>query len=309
MTDGVIVGLDVGGTKVAGGLVTASNGIIERRDLPTPLIDGLRDPGLGVTTHLARELVEAALALGLRADGIGAGFPEFVDPTGRLRSHEVLAWTEQPRTLLESIAPVSIDSDVRCAALGEAASGIARGLESFAFVVVGTGLSYALVESGRARPGVRGEAIALGELEVSRSVDPSTTLSLERYASGEAIRERYVAASGRSAGGAADVFERATDGDFTAGSIVESAARAVGRALAVLVSIVDPGAIVLGGGVSNSGDRWRATVETSYEASTRARPDAPPVLWATLGSDAGIIGAAISHRNRLRASEHPPAHD
>ena len=294
---GVIIGLDVGGTKVAGGLVTDADEIVARRER-SAVVDGLRDPGLAVTRLVAEELADAARERGLQVIGISAGFPEYVDPAGWLRSHEVLAWTTQPRDLLADIAPCSVDSDVRCAALGEGVRGVARGLASFAFVTVGTGLSYALVEDGQVRRGVRGEAIAFGELEVSRDVDASTTRSLERYASGRAIHERYVRQTGTEAHDAADVFRLAAAGDLTARSIVDTAAGAIGAALATLVRILDPGAIVVGGGVSSSGEPWRSALQGSYLAKASARPDAPPVLWATLGSDAGIIGSAIAHRRR-----------
>ncbi len=301
MTESATIGLDVGGTKVAGGLLTAANEFIEVRQRPT-LVDGRRDPGLRITRQVTEELAEIATDMGLIVDGIGAGFPEYVDADGRLSSHEVLEWTTQPQELLADIAPTTTESDVRCAALGEGALGVAQGVATYAFVIVGTGLSHAFVKDGRAWAGARGEAIALGELEVSQSVDPSTSLSLERFASGEGIRERYVAATGAEATGAADVFARASDGDEVANDIVTSAARAVGVGLATAVHILDPEALVLGGGVSSSGGQWRKTVEAAYLGRVQARSAPPPILWASLGSEAGMIGAAIAHRGRLRAS-------
>jgi glucokinase len=294
----VTVALDVGGTKVAGGLVTAVNDVLLPRHRPT-LVDGRRDPGLKVTLGLALELLAEARARGLAIDGIGAGFPEYVDPSGELRSHEVLAWVRQPRDLLGDLVPATIESDVRCAALGEAAAGVARGLESFAFVIVGTGLSYALVEDGRARTGARGEAIALGELEVSRHVDPAAAVILERYASGEAIRERYGTLSGREVAGAADVVRRADNGDRAAQAVVATAAQALGEGLATLVRLIDPGALVIGGGVAGAGAAWRVPLLAAYGARVAARPSPPPVLWAALGSEGAIVGAAIAHRRRL----------
>ncbi len=305
MSRSATIGLDVGGTKVAGGLLTEANELVAIRRRPT-LVAGRRDPGLSVTRQLAEELMQAASDADFQVDGIGAGFPEYVDRDGRLSSHEVLEWTTQPMELLADLAPTSADSDVRCAALGEGARGVARGLDSYAFVVVGTGLSYALVERGRARPGARGEAIAIGELEVARGVDPGTRLSLERYASGEAIRERYLAATGEAVDGALDVFERAATGDVSATVIVDTAARAIGASLATLVRILDPGALVLGGGVSASGAGWRSMVASTYHGRAAARPLAPPILWASLGSEAGIIGAAISHRHRMRTDGSGP---
>jgi glucokinase len=298
MQRSVVLGLDVGGTKVAGGLVDTDGTLLHVRERST-LVDGARDPGLKVTFELARELVGVAEAMGLTVDGIGAGFPEYVDPGGRLTSHEVTAWTEQPAETLACLGPVTVESDVRCAALGEGAHGVARGVDSYAFVIVGTGLSYALVEDGRARHGVRGEAIALGELEVSRHVEETSTLRLERYASGEGMRERYESRTGRRASGAAEVFARVASGDREATSIVRSAGQALGEGLATLVRLLDPGAVVVGGGVSRSTGLWRDELESTYAARLSTRPAPPPMLWAELGSAAGIIGAAIAHRRRM----------
>lgn len=301
MSESATIGLDIGGTKIAGGLLTDANEFIEVRQRPT-LVNGRRDPGLRITRQVTEELARVASDLGLTVDGIGAGFPEYVDPDGRLSSREVIEWTTQPEELLADIAPTTAESDVRCAALGEGALGVAVGLASYVFVVVGTGLSHAFVEDGRAWAGARGEAIALGELEVSRGVDPGMAQSLERYASGEGIRERYVAATSAEVRGAADVFALAATGDSVATTIVTSAARAIGAGLATVVRILDPGALVLGGGVSSSGAPWRETVEAAYLDLTQARSRPPPILWASLGSEAGMIGAAIAHRCRVQTS-------
>lgn len=241
---------------------------------------------------------------GLAVDGIGAGFPEYVDRAGRLQSHEVLAWTTQPSDLLGQLAPVTVESDVRCAALGEGARGVAQGLSDFAFVIVGTGISHTLVEDGRARPGARGEAIALGELEVSRRLDAAGPVTLERFASGDAIRERFEALTGREAADAAVVFGLASDGDPDAASIVRSAGQALGDGLATMVWLLDPGAIVIGGGVASATGPWREAVLSTFSGRTGRRPQPPPILWTTLGSDAGMIGAAIAHR-AWRPRAHP----
>lgn len=305
MTQRVVLGLDVGGTKVAAGLIDADGRILRARQRST-LVDGNRDPGLGVTLALAQELVAEAEAMGLVVEGIGAGFPEYVDPDGRLTSHEVIAWTTQPAELLAGLGPVTVESDVRCAALGEGAYGVARGVRDFVFVIVGTGMSHALVRAGQVQRGARGEAIALGELEVSRRVDPATTLVLERYASGEGIRERYEALTGHRVSGAEEVFDRLSRGDAEALSIVRTAGQALGEGLAALVWLLDPGAVVAGGGVATSPSTgpWRETLLAAYTARLASRPAPPPILWAELGSAAGIIGAAIAHRRRMGVASH-----
>lgn len=298
MTERVTIGLDVGGTKVAGGLVTRGAAVLEvvRR---SSLVDGRRDPGSMVTLDLARELLERAGALGLAVDGIGAGFPEYVDPHGRLTSHEVLAWTRQPWEALGALGTVTIDSDVRCAALGEAVHGVGRGLPDFVYVGVGTGLSYCFVEGSRIRRGRRGEAIGFGELEVSCTVAGGRDVSLEQFASGEAIRQRYVLETGRPAMGAEDVMRAAAAGDGPAAMIVASAGQALGAGLAMLVRLLDPTAIVLGGGLAAAGDPWRAALDAAYAGRSRPRPAPPPIIRGILGESAGIIGAALAHRERI----------
>jgi len=292
------LGLDVGGTKVAGGLVSEEDHLLAMRRRSS-LVGTERDPGLRVTFSVAQELMATADAMGWAVDGIGAGFPEYVDANGCLTSDEVMSWTRQPAEMLAELAPVTVESDVRCAALGEGAQGVARGLGSFAFVIVGTGLSYALVEGGRARRGARGEAIAFGELEVSRRIDESATPQLERYASGDAIRKRYETLTGRSPDGAAEVFRLASSGDRHGLFVVRTAGQALGEGLATLVRLLDPEAVVVGGGVSAAGGLWRQALEATYATSLSSRPRPPPILWAELGSDAGIIGAAIAHRRRM----------
>jgi glucokinase len=294
----VTIGLDVGGTKVAGGLVSSTHELLFLLRRPT-LVDGLRDPGLAVTLGLARDLLDHADAMGLRVDGIGAGFPEYVDLAGQLRSHEVLAWTRQPAEMLADLAPVTVESDVRCGALAEGIIGAARGLPSYSYVVVGTGISYALVEGGRARAGARGEAIALGELECSRSVDASAAVTLERFASGQAICERFTTLTARAVRGAADVFRLAARGDRAADAVIRSAGEALGYGLGTMVHLIDPGAVVMGGGVSGARGAWREALESSYAVRLSNRPAAPPLLWASPGGEAGIIGAVMAHRRRM----------
>ena len=277
--------------------MSPGNELTAARQRPT-LVDRERDSGLRATLALAEELFADARERGLAVDGVGAGFPEYVDRGGRLRSHEVLAWTTQPSELLAHIGPVTVESDVRCAALGEAARGVAQGLDSFAFVIVGTGISFAHLEGGRPRPGARGEAIALGELEVSSRIEADGPVTLERYASGEAIRARYAALTGREVAGAVDVFRHAGHDDPAAAAIVRTAGEALGDGLATLVWLLDPGAIVVGGGVSAATGPWRDALLSAYAARVDRRPGSPPILWASLGSATGIIGAAIAHRSR-----------
>jgi glucokinase len=263
----VVLSLDVGGTKLAGGLVDAGGRILLRAERPTPRsADGLGDPELAGTLALAGTLRAEAAARGWRITAVGAGFPEYVDDTGRLTSREVLAWTKQPAELLSPIGtePCIIESDVRCGALAEWRLGAGAGTSGLFYVSIGTGLSSTLVADGRLVRGARGEAIALGEL-------PSVDGGLEEYASGAGIAAR---------GGGADALE--------------SAGTALGAMLAgTIVPLLDPPLIVIGGGLGTADTPYWTALNETYDRLAARRPNPPPVVRAKLGAHAGLVGAAL----------------
>ncbi|WP_329166987.1 ROK family protein (plasmid) [Streptomyces sp. NBC_01717] len=170
----VVVALDIEGTTLVSGLVTADGTVLHSAARPA-VRDGRRDPDLVGTVTVAREMTEAAAAIRAEVVGIGAGFPEYLDATGKLTSCEVLDRSVQPADLLDPLVParpVAVESDMRCGALTEARFGRGRGLGSFLYVSLGTGLSAAFAQGGRVWEGHRGEAVALGHWEVPASVDP-----------------------------------------------------------------------------------------------------------------------------------------
>jgi len=295
LAERVTVGIDAGGTKVAGALV-GPDGTVLARMRRSAIVDGRRDPGLRVTRAVAAALLRRAGERGLSVDGIGAGFPEYVAPDGRLTSREVLAWTRQPALILGALAPATIGSDVRCAALAEARLGAGRGAGSFLYITLGTGISSSLVIDGVPWAGARGEAIALGELPVADAPGER----LEPWASGEGIRRRYAAGRPGPVDGAQAVVRAARAGDGEAHAILVSAGAATGAAIAGLVRLLDPGLVVLGGGLAAAGDPWRGALRSAYRSGTAGRPRPPRIVRARLGRDAGTVGAALLHRERAR---------
>ena len=315
----VTLGLDVGGTKVAGGLVDATGEVLHRLSAPTER-DGLRDPGFAVSLPLARRLLDLAAAKGLLVHGIGLGVPEYVAAGGRVTSAEVMGWDAQPAAAFGALGlPVTVQSDVRCGALAEARHGAGRGAGSFLYVSVGTGISSTFVLDGVPWPGARGEAIALGELPVSATLAPGGPPTLEPFASGAAILHRYLAAAERApadpdptAGEPDDepvdrplarpidrpvdgpgIDRAATQGDPLAVRVIDSSAQALAAALHSAVALLDPERVVLGGSLGTSNGRWAHALRDGYAALTARRPGAPALVPAALGPDAGIIGAAL----------------
>jgi glucokinase len=271
MTD-VALALDAGGTKLLAGLVTRDGTVVLREQVPTPRDDRGCDPGLRSLAALAGRVRDRAGAAGCRVVTVGAGMPEYV-LDGLLTSTEVFAWTRQPGEVLAGLGvPVTVESDVRCAAVAEASARTEVG--SLLYVSWGTGLSSTLVVDGRVLAGCRGEAIALGEWPVAASVDPRWPGTLETYASGRGIAQR------RERPGA------------DAETVEAGAATAVAHAVAALVQVLDPEVVVLGGGIGTSGGRLPADVRDAVPGLLgRACP--PPVEPARTGADAGLLGAAL----------------
>jgi glucokinase len=317
-----ILALDVGGTKILGGLFDAGLRVTATRQRPAGGAPGAADPGLSATAAVAAELAGLAADEGDRIVAVGAGFPEYVD-RGRLTSSEVLAWRDQPAAMLAALLPgatVAVESDVRCAATAEyrawrsAAEDRARstapgagadidgragdpaslGLDAMLYVSWGTGLSSTLVLEGRCLTGARGEAIALGEWEVSRAAGPAARGTLEPFASGAGIARRYRALTRDDIAGATEVFARAGRGDAAAASIVESALIAVAQALAAAVALLDPAVVVIGGGLGMAVDCLSGPLAERYRALTARRPNAAPLERARLGRHSGLVGAAIA---------------
>jgi glucokinase len=263
----VALGLDVGGTKIAAARVDVERGtILAARRIPTAPQRG-SDAVLADCRALAAELGEGAVATGLAVC-------ELVGPDGTVRSTETVDWRDAD--LLGTFD--CVESDVRVAALAEARFGAGHDQPDFLYVSVGSGISHCLMTPDGPRIGVRGCAIGTGAPLV------------EQWASGLALARRSGHAS------AEDALS-----DPAAAGIVEDAALRLGLALAALVNALDPGAVIVGGGLGLH-DGYRERVEAVlraevYDADARGLP----VLPAGLRADAPVIGAALAAAARARA--------
>lgn len=256
-----ILGIDVGGTKIAAGIVDVATGAVrEGRHWPT-------EPDRGPDAVLA-ELAGCAEQFG--PDRIGIGVCELVDPAGRTTSAYTLDWRD--RDLADAFAvPCTVESDVRAAALAEARFGAGRGYASFLYITISTGISHCLVLDGVPWPGARGNAIVTGNPPV------------ELLASGRGLQE---------ATGHARAHDVLTDPDCE--PTVRVAADALAGAIAALVDALDPAALVVGGGLGLE-PRYRWLWEPEMRARLYSRATATlPVVGATLGADAGLVGAALA---------------
>lgn len=295
------LGIDVGGTKIAAGLVDLDNGhALLRHRIPTRPERGgeavLRD-----CLALARRLIVEAAPLGIVPSRLGVGLPELVDLAGTPRSAATIDWTGlNAHARLCEILPARIESDVRAAALAEARFGAGVARNSFLYVTLGTGISAALVLGGIPWTGASGLAgtVASTPLLAPRTPtdSPEPSLPLELFASGPAIAHRYRLLRPDSPLDTPDIVARATEGsDPDAVHIVHSAAEAVGAAIGHWVSTLDPGLVLLGGGLGLAPGAFarvvRATVPRFVWSPLLQQV---PILPARLGGDAGLVGAALS---------------
>jgi glucokinase len=291
-----ILGIDVGGTKIAAGVVDPASGtIFLRKTIATAATRG----GAAVLTdteELAKRLIAAA---GRRVIRIGAGVPQLVDNEGRIRSAYNFDWTDLPVCeRLSALAPATIESDVRAAARAEARFGAGKGRRIFAYVTIGTGVSYCLVVDGRPHAGANGFAIhfASSALHVPCTACGHVNAPvLEEIASGPAIAAAFARRTGRRVAGADEVLAAASAGDAAALGVVSAAADQLGPLVALVVNMLDPEAVVLGGGLGLAAGPYRdrlisATRAHIWAESCRDLPIGP----AALGTDAGIIGAALA---------------
>jgi glucokinase len=270
------VGVDVGATKIAAARVDLERGaILAARRIPTAAERG-PDAVLADCRALVAELGDGVAAAGLAVC-------ELVDRSGRVCSAETVDWRDVD---LFGTAPGPpgarafdwVESDVRAAAMAEARFGAGRDEPDFLYVSVGSGISHCLMTGGEPRLGVRGSAIGTGAPLV------------ERWSSGLALARRTGHASAEDA-----------LADPAAADEIEDAAQRLGQTLAALVNALDPGALIVGGGLGLH-DGYRARVEAALRAAVydpRAR--GLPVLPAGLGADSPVIGAALAAAARTRA--------
>jgi glucokinase len=299
------IGIDVGGTKARGGLVEETGKIITMLQRPT-------DPegGSDEVPEIIRQLVESAPA-GVSAIGVAiAGFVEY--PSGRIAFAPNLSFTnaELERTIAAGFdIPVAVENDANSAAWAEYRFGAGHGTRNMLMVTVGTGIGGGIITDGRLYRGSRGFAAEFGHMPVSTDGPRCACGNMgcfEAWASGTALGRMARDDAARHpdslvfelAGGdpakitGAMVGAAADENDEFALQLLSRLGKRLGVGLAGLARAFDPEAIVVGGGVSEEGERLlepaRAELAERFEGQV-----APPILVsAALGNDAGVVGAA-----------------
>jgi glucokinase len=294
---GVSLGIDLGGTKIAG--VRVSGGaVVARTRRATPVGQGANGI-INVLRAVIRELDP-----GGEAATIGVGSAGVVDSaTGVVRSATALLpdWSGTPlRELLAdaSNALVTVVNDVHALAWAEAVVGTVRNLPSGLVVAVGTGVGGAIIHEGRVLGGRRGAAGHLGHVPsraaAGRTCSCGVSGHVEAASSGPAMTARYQRVAGRAVTRLEEVVRLAGEGDRIARTVLDEGARALGEVLGGLVSVLDPSIVVLAGGVVHAVPFYVEVLRKALSASTLPSLADVPVERTALESDAAALGAALA---------------
>jgi glucokinase len=292
MGDGVAIGIDVGGTKVALVVLDRSGAVLAERSLINASFPDAWALLEGVAAE-TRSLAPGSASV----DGVGVGICELVGPDGAIGSSTTIPWARADLDdALSSIGPVSVDADVRTAARAEAAFGAGAPYPTFGYVTIGTGISSTFVRDGVPWAGAHASAQLLGSSVVTVACPHCGRLldvCLEDVASGAGIVRRYRERGSGSVVGAADVLAAAEGGDEVASAVVSEATQTLGSFLALFVNLFDPHALVIGGGLGSGPSAFRdAVVDVARARIWAPSARSTPIVVGELGGTAGAIGAA-----------------
>ncbi|MFQ4150550.1 ROK family protein [Arthrobacter sp. LAPM80] len=301
-----VVGVDLGGTKTAAGVVAEDGTVLLTEQIPTLNRDG-GEAILDATAALVKSLIGRAAAMGTTVEAVGvgsAGVINAAEGTVISATDAILGWTGTAITtgLTERLGlPSAVVNDVHAHALGEAWHGAGEGATTALMVAFGTGVGGSFVVNGQPMLGHRFVGGHVGHFASPLAVHRGAPLPcscghsghVEAIASGPAIHAAYLREGGSAAlTDTKAVFESAHAGDDLALSVIARAAAAAGQAVGGLINILDPSVVVVSGGLADAGELWWSAMDRALRAELLAPLAAVPVVRATLGNMAAIIGAA-----------------
>ncbi len=278
-----------------GGLVTRSGEIVRTDRRATP-----RDRGPAAVIATIRSFIDdLATAGGGTPEGVGLAVPGLVTAEAALYSANI-GWRDVPATDLVPLdVPVMLGHDVRTGGLAESVLGAGRELSDFLFLPIGTGIAGATILHGEPYGGSAGWGGEIGHIPVFPEGEPCACGQigcLETYASASAVARRYSTRAASSSGAVSVTAERVAtltaSGDPLATEIWGEAVEALSLALASYTLLLDPSAIVLGGGLAEAGTLLSDPLAERLQKRLAFR-QAPPLRQAALGMSAGMLGAAL----------------
>ncbi|GAA1746836.1 ROK family glucokinase [Nostocoides vanveenii] len=308
------IGVDIGGTKVAAGIVDEQGAVVARARADTPdrsvRPKVVEDTIVGVVNELLQQAPGRIAAVGIGA----AGFVAADRATIVFAPH--LSWRQEPlRDRLSALIepPIFIDNDANAAIWAEGKFGAARGETSAMMITLGTGIGGGILMNGeviRGRFGIAGEFGHMQVVPAGHRCECGNRGCWEQYASGNALVREARSLVAANSPLARDLYERvqgdasqltgplvtevAKAGDRTAIELLAEVGDWLGVGLANLAAAFDPGAFVIGGGVSAAGDLLIEPARAAFRRQLTGRGFRPEarIVRAELGNEAGMIGAA-----------------
>ena len=312
MAGELVAGVDLGGTKILTVLADRAGRVLARVKVATPARRG-QDDVINTIVETVHEAIRLSGAPAEKVCATGVVAPGPLDPDrGLVFLAPNLGWKDVPlgTMMAERLnLPVYLDNDANLAALGEHVYGAGRHATHMVYITVSTGVGGGLILDGRVYHGAGGGAGEIGHVTVAPEgpvCNCGNTGCLEAVASGTAMarRARTLVDDGRGAGilaaaggnpeqiSARSVSEAAAAGDAEAVVILQDAGRYLGLAVAGVINLLNPSAVVLGGGVMQSAPAlWDAMLTEVHRRTLESSLAAVRVVRGTLGGDAGALGA------------------
>jgi glucokinase len=312
------IGIDLGGTYIKGGVCDASGRLVQRQSTATRAEQGYRHV-LARIAELVEQLVTEAGLARRQIAGVGVGTP---GPMSHARgviygAPNLPGWVNVPaRDDLQALIdlPVTLENDANAAAFGEFTAGAARDVQDMVMLTLGTGIGGGVVLGGKLLRGHFDNAGEIGHTIVAPGGRPCPCGQrgcIERYASANAVAERVrEAISGGESSALAetvardeafdarDVLAAAKAGDALSARIWSETCEHLAVCIVNVQHVLNPEMVVFAGGLINAGDDLLGPVREHFAAQTwKLAPDAPHIALATLGTDAGTIGAAALARD------------
>ena len=294
----LVIGVDIGGSKILAGLVGRDGSIARTLSTPTPATPAAI---LSEVRALCQRLLEDAP---LEVIAIGVGSAGTIDSEKALvvyANENLPGWTG---TRLSELSidglPVYAENDARALSYGEAMVGAGAQHASILCVTVGTGIGGGIIINGEVLHGANYSAGEIGYLVVGWEGD--TPLILDQYLSGPGIERAYQAASDMIRRlPLTEISRRAAAGDQLATAVIETKAREFGHIMGGLLASLDPDALVIGGGVPQIGPLWWHAFESGLRRTVSPPLWNTPVLPATHGVEAVMLGAALLAWHKINA--------
>jgi glucokinase len=299
----IYVGVDIGGTKTAAGIVDREGKVLKKNKIATPAAEG-GGAVLRASIELVRNLLdswnEQPVAIGIGAGGqVDCRRGVIVSATDLLPG-----WAGQPvadRFTASFQIPTFVENDVNALAIGEYMFGSAKTYKTSVFIALGTGVGGALMIDGKLHHGAHWSGGEIGQMIIdfrdsARHDGAGHKGTLEAYASGHGLVASWRAITGDQADmtGEQIAQEAEQDSGSPAALAVAQTGRSLGFGLVSIVSVIDPDLIVIGGGLSLLGDMILGPARSILSSRALPGPSTCPLIVASLGYNSAIVGAAAT---------------